>query len=217
MYWALKNEYTFKKSFIEFKKPQKTLTREEALSIEDIKKIFNFKYKNETLEKVKDIFIFQCLTGMRFGELKKVNKRTIYNNCILLKEEKDSSKPTREIPLTNISNAILLKYNYELPLISNQKQNDYLKEVIKLAGFTKEVEFTKTKGVEQVVFVKKMYDRISTHTGRRSFITNMRNKGIADKTIMSITGHVDFKSFNLYHQVDDIAKIDAVNSVFGDL
>lgn len=42
----------------------------------------------------------------------------------------------------------------------------------------------------------------------------MRNKGIPDKTIMAITGHKDLKSFNMYHQVNNEAKINAVKSVF---
>jgi hypothetical protein len=42
----------------------------------------------------------------------------------------------------------------------------------------------------------------------------MRNKGIADKTIMSISGHLDIKTFNMYHQVNNDAKVSAVQSVF---
>ena len=42
----------------------------------------------------------------------------------------------------------------------------------------------------------------------------MRNKGVADKTIMSISGHKDIKTFNMYHQVNNEAKIHAVKSVF---
>ena len=76
------------------------------------------------------------------------------------------------------------------------------------------MEYSRTKGVVQERFVKPYYERISTHTARRSFITIMRNKGIADKTIMSISGHTDIKSFNQYQQVDNMARITAVNSVF---
>jgi len=43
----------------------------------------------------------------------------------------------------------------------------------------------------------------------------MRNKGIADKTIMSISSHRDIKSFNMYHQVNNTTRIDALESVFG--
>ena len=45
----------------------------------------------------------------------------------------------------------------------------------------------------------------------------MRNKGVADKTIMSISGHRDIRSFNIYHQVDNEAKMSAVNNVFSSL
>ncbi len=215
MFWATKNEYNFNMAFIDFKKPQKVLTREEALSLEQVQEIHRYSCKTESAQKIKDIFIFQCLTGMRYGELKRINKRVISDKkCIVLKEEKNSKKQEREIPLSIIPYSILLKYNYQLPLLSNQKQNDAIKEVIKEIGYTHDVEFTRTKGVEQTTFIKPFYERISTHTARRSFITIMRNNGIADKTIMSISGHKDIKTFNMYHQVDNTARINAVNKVF---
>ncbi|KPM31507.1 Integrase [Croceitalea dokdonensis DOKDO 023] len=136
------------------------------------------------------------------------------NNCILLKEEKNSNKDTRLIPLSNIAKDILGKYDYKLPLISNQKQNEAIKEVIEKIGFTHDVEYSRVKGVVQERFVRQFKDRISTHTARPSFITIMRNKGIADKTIMSISGHTGIKSFNQYHQVDNAARLNAITSVF---
>lgn len=47
----------------------------------------------------------------------------------------------------SISKAILERYNYKLSLISKQKRNDYIEEVLKEAGFVHEVEYTRTKGV----------------------------------------------------------------------
>lgn len=216
MFWSVKNGFAFNNDFIDFKKPQRVLTREEALNLEQIKELYEFNFKQHNLEKARDVFIFQCLTGMRFGELKLINKRIVNNGCILLKEEKDTSKPSREIPLINLASQILQKYDYVLPLLSNQKQNDAIKLILKAAGFVHEVEFTRVKGVEQETLVKHFYERVSTHTARRSFITIMRNKGIADKTIMSISGHKDIKTFNMYHQVNNSARIQAVNQVFSD-
>ncbi|WP_405370985.1 tyrosine-type recombinase/integrase [Nonlabens sp. Asnod2-A12] len=218
LFWAVKNGFAFNTAFEDFKKPTRVLTREEALSLEDVKLLNEFHCSSRVLNQRKDVFIFQTLTGMRYGELKLVNKRNVVNDqYIILKEEKDSSKPSREIPLIKIALDILLKYNYNLPLISNQKQNDSIKVILKEAGFDHEVEYTRTKGVEQERFIKYFYERVSTHTARRSFITIMRNKGIADKTIMSISGHKDIKTFNMYHQVNDTARINAVNRVFGDM
>lgn len=213
--WALANKYTYVNEFKEFKKPTKVPTREEALNLNHIKYIYNMFLNDEKLQKSRDLFVFQCLTGMRYGELKKVNIRNVIDDDhIILKEEKDFAKPSRTIPLVNISLEILKKYNYKLPILSNQHQNENIKEILKIAGFDDEVEFTRNKGVEQVTFIKKYYERISTHSARRSFITIMRNKGVADKTIMSISGHTDIRSFNIYHQVDDLAKKDAVQKIF---
>ena len=215
MFWSLKNDYAYNDTFKEFKKPQRVLTREEVLSLDELKQLYQFDCGNIHLEKVKDSFVFQCLTGMRYGELKLINRRIITpDNCILLKEEKSSSKPVRLIPMSETALSILHKYDYELPLISNQKQNDAIKVVIKKFGLAHKVEYSRTKGVNQETFIKHFYERISTHTARRSFITIMRNQHIADKTIMSISGHTDIKSFNTYHQVNNAARVTAINSVF---
>lgn len=218
MYWALDKKYTYNDDFKKFKTPKTVITEEVALSLEQVEDIFNIECDTKALEKVKDIFVFQCLTGLRYGEMKAINKNVVNGNEIFLKEEKDASKEYRKIPLFELSMYILKKYDYQLPLISNQKQNKYIKEILKEGEeFTNLTEFTRVRGVEITKFVEPLHERISTHTARRTFITIMRNKGIADKTIMSITGHKDLKTFNNYHKVDDNAKLKAVNEVFGSM
>jgi len=214
MNWSLENKFTYSSEYKKFKKPVKVLTRQEAFTLEELIRLFNFELKSDSLSEGKDMFILQCLTGLRYGDMINIRKSNVYDDYFILKEIKDGKKNEREIPLIAISRAILEKYSYDLPLISNQKQNNRIKDVLKDVGFDREVEYTRTKGVEQVLFVKKFYERISTHTARRTFITIMRNKGIADKTIMSISGHKDIKTFNMYHQVNNNAKINAVKSVF---
>jgi integrase len=214
MNWSVENKYTYSVDYKKFKKPTKVLTRQEAFTLDELMLLFNFEVENDSFREGKDMFILQCLTGLRYGEMTNINKRNVYDNYFILKEIKDGKKLEREIPLIPISKAILEKYSYDLPLISNQKQNDRIKEILKEVGFDREVEFTRAKGVDQKLFVKKFYERISTHTARRTFITIMRNKGIADKTIMSISGHSDIKTFNMYHQVNNDAKVNAVQSVF---
>jgi|26BtaG_2_1085354.scaffolds.fasta_scaffold00262_1 integrase len=217
MFWALKERYTYNESFKEFIKPERVITKQVALNIDQVKTIFEFQCKSKALERVKDIFVFQCLTGLRYGELKLINERTIVNNSLIIQEEKDVTKETREVPLFEISNFILKKYNYNLPLLSNQKQNQFIKEVFGDAEFTFDVEYSRTKNKEQEIMQKPFNERISTHTARRTFVTIMKKKGIADKTIMNMTGHRDLKTFNTYYKVDNIAKIDAVNLAFGEM
>jgi len=214
MFWATKNNFNFNHDFMDFEKPKKIITKQEALSLEQIKILHESEPKDEIHERAKDLFVFQCLTGMRYCELKLVNKRNVFNNIFMLKEDKDPTKPERDVPLTKIALDILEKYNYTLPLKSNQKQNDSIKDIIKFCGFDYDVEYTRIKGVEQETIVKSFNERISTHTARRTFVTIMRNNGASDKTIMSITGHTDIKTFNMYHQVNNNNRIDAVNKVF---
>ena len=85
------------------------------------------------------------------------------------------------------------------------------------AEFDFDVEYTRNKNKQKEVIVKSFFDRVSTHTARRTFITIMKKKGIADKTIMKMTGHRDLKTFNSYYKVDTEAKVDAINLAFGDM
>lgn len=215
MIWATNKKYNFNPAFKEYRKPERVITKEVALSEEEVSQILQFNPEHPYLERARDVFVFQCMTGLRNGELRMVNKQTTRDNMLLLKEEKDVNKESRRIPLNAIAVYILQKYDYKLPLISNQKQNDYLKVLFKDAGFLHEVETIRTKSKEIKRGTAHYYEMISTHTARRTFITMMKKKGIADKTIMEMTGHKDLKTFNSYYKVDDHAKVDAMEMVFG--
>ena len=214
MFWALKNGYTYKNTFMSFEKKTKVLTKQIALTKDQLQKVMQFDFESLKLEKVRDVFVFSCVTGLRFGELRLFGKNDIVNGSIVLKEEKDTEKESRTIPLNDISLFILRKYDYQLPIIANQKQNEYIKTVFKKAGFTDEVVKVTTKGKENIRETMVFYERISTHTARRTFITMMKREGLSDKLIASITGHRDMKTLNQYYQVDDESKSEAVKDVF---
>ncbi|WP_317039776.1 MULTISPECIES: tyrosine-type recombinase/integrase [Tenacibaculum] len=118
------------------------------------------------------------------------------------------------MPLSNIALHILNKYDYTLPLIGNQKFNDYVKEVFEKAGYTHNVIKTSTRGKEILREEKPFYKRISSHTARRTFITMMKRNGKSDKLIAEISGHNDMKTLNQYYQVSNEDVKDAVNETF---
>ncbi|MGJ8743814.1 tyrosine-type recombinase/integrase [Polaribacter sp.] len=214
LFWALKNNYTYKADFINFKKKTKVITSQIALKKEDLETLLKTKMKSKKLEKVRDVFIFSCVTGMRFGELKFVSKKNVDGKTLLLKEEKSSGKKSREIPLSGIALHILEKYNYSLPLIANQKHNEYIKEVFKDSGYTHIVEKTSTRGKEVIREDKPFYKRVSSHTARRTFITMMKRKGKSDKLIAEISGHRDMKTLNYYYQVTNEDVKEAIDDTF---
>ncbi|ARV16624.1 tyrosine-type recombinase/integrase [Polaribacter sp. SA4-12] len=215
LFWALKNGHTYKADFINFKKKPKVITNQIALTKEDLETLLSIEMKSKKLERVKDVFIFSCVTGLRFGELKFVSENTINGKTLILKEEKSSGKKVREIPLSAIAMYILEKYNYVLPLIANQKHNDYIKEVFEEAGYKHNVIKASTKGKEVIREEIPFYKRISSHTARRTFITLMKKNGKSDKLIAEISGHRDMKTLNQYYQVTNEDVKEAVDDTFG--
>ena len=118
------------------------------------------------------------------------------------------------LDLNSISKKILEKYHYNLPTISTQKFNIYIKLVFEKAEFQHEVKKTMKIGSKVIEEFKPFFNRISSHTARRSFITIMKNEKVPDKVIMSITGHKSLEVFNKYYKPSKKDKEEFMNSVF---
>ena len=214
MNWAVLNRYTYKLDFQEFKNIKKEITDEVALSKEQVMEIFNFDFSNnQRLERVRDLFVFGCFTGMRYSNYSKIKKNDIIDSHIKVRDVKDNRKQLN-IPLNDYSSYLLKKYDYRLPEISNQKFNVYIKEVIKIVGYTEDIKKTSKLGNEIIETVTPFYKRISSHTARRSFITIMKTEKVPDKIIMGFTGHKSLEVFNQYYKPNDIEKVDFMQDVF---
>ena len=212
--WALNKKYTYNNNFITFKKPAKFTTDEIALNYEQVEFIYNYDFSdNKRLERVRDLFVFGCTTGMRFGNYSTISRSDVDGNFIRVIDLKSKSK-NLAIPLNSISKSILEKYDYNLPSITNQKMNEYIKEVFKKLEFTDEIKKTMNYGDELVDQKAEFWTRISSHTARRSFITIMKNKRVPDKVIMSYTGHTSLEVFNAYYRPSEDDKINYMNEVF---
>lgn len=214
LYWALENGHTYKNDFQKFKAPKGQQTDEVALSLKQVEEVFDFDFsKNIKLEKVRDLFVFGCATGMRYSNYSKVQKRDIINDTIKVRDKKNKDKAL-EVPLNDFSNYILKKYDYQLPRISNQKFNEYIKEVFKILGYNEDVKKTIKLGNEIIEEINPLFERISSHTARRSFITIMKNKKIPDKVIMSYTGHRSLEVFNKYYKPNNEERKDFMKTVW---
>ena len=197
--YCLKKKYIDNPSFKEAA-VNREVTHQIALNKEEIGVVAQLDLApNKRLERVRDVFLVGCYTGMRFSDFKRVKSSNISEGLITIREVKDKTK-TLQIPITDKVRAILEKYDWQLPLISEQKFREYLKEIFKLAGFT-DLKI-KSKKIGKEVYEKEvpMYKLISTHTARRSFITIMFNSGVPAKAIMSITGHKSINNFQLYYK-----------------
>lgn len=156
--------------------------------------------KTPHLERVRDWFLLLAWTGCRFSDLEKISRTDIKDGFITFRQQKTNTKVT--IPLHPVVLEILEKYNFEMPnSITNQKFNDYIKDAAKVAEIESEEVITKTIGGVLKSITMPKYDLITSHTGRRSFCTNMYKRGLPTLMIMSISGHKTEKSFLKYIKV----------------
>ena len=165
----------------------------------EIKEIIDLDLSNNfKLDKVRDLFVLGCYTALRFEDLISIKPENIIDGMIEIIQYKKKEKVT--IPIRPEAEKILSKYNYTTPSISNQKFNEYIKDVVKLCK-SLEVEQTKKeiKGGKQIILKKPKYEFVSSHTARRSFATNeYRAQDLTLRQIMAITDHATEKSFYRY-------------------
>jgi len=152
------------------------------------------------LDRVRDWFLLLAWTGCRFSDLEKVGKTDIKDGFISFRQQKTNTKVT--IPLHPVVLEILEKYDFDLPEpITNQRFNEYIKEAAKLAEINNTESITITRGGKLVTELYPKWELISSHTGRRSFCTNMYKRGLPTLMIMSVSGHKTEKSFLKYIKV----------------
>lgn len=191
---------------LEFKKRKfKVLTEQTDkiyLTTADLDKLYELDLsKQKSLERVRDLFLIGCYTGLRFSDFTQLSPENILEgNKIRIRTAKTSEVVV--IPLHRVVKEILKKYNNEIPkAISNQKMNEYLKDIGEKAKLTERVETTVTKAGELVKSKNYKHELISTHAARRSFATNLYMADVPAITIMKITGHRTERAFLQYIRV----------------
>lgn len=150
------------------------------------------------LERVRDLFLVGCYTGLRYSDYSILTTESIKNGYIQINQTKTGSPVT--IPVHKAIQGLLEKYHGVFPTpLTNQKTNEYLKEVGKeIEGLKKTVVKNITKeGVNKQTSLAK-WEMLTTHTARRSFATNEFLAGTPTLTIMAITGHKTEKAFLKY-------------------
>ena len=188
------------------------------LTWEELNKLREFEIPaaKQALDRVRDVFLFQCFTGLRYSDVFNLRKSDIKGDHIEVTTVKTSDSLI--IELNNHSKAILDKYKdvaFEddkvLPVITNQKMNDYLKELAELAGIDEPVRQTYYRGNERIDEVTPKYALLGTHAGRRTFICNALALGIPPQVVMKWTGHSDYKAMKPYIDIADDIKANAMS------
>ena len=143
------------------------------LTIKELRIIRNKEISIKRLERVRDLFIFECYTGLAYSDMVNLSKDDIIldnegNEWII--KDRQKTKVTSTIPLLPIAKEILIKYNGKLPTLCNQKYNAYLKELGDICGINKDLH---------------------SHLARHTFATILLNTGVDMVSVSKILGHAN--------------------------
>lgn len=217
--WTTDKGYCTNNAYLAFKPKLKTSDKVVIyLNKKELMHLYNFEIpeNKQYLARVRDVFCFTCFTSLRYSDAFNLKRSNIVNNSIEITTIKTADKIS--IPLNDYSKAILDKYSNiqfandkALPVISNQKMNDYLKELGELVGFDTPIDITYYVGSKRVNETHPKYELLGTHAGRRTFICNALAFGIPADVVMKYTGHSDYKAMKPYIEIADNVKVEMMN------
>jgi integrase len=185
-----------------------------ALSWDELMRLYQLdipETKNY-LKRVRDVFVFLCFTGLRHSDAYNLRRYNIKDDRIEFVTIKTDDRLI--IPLNKYSRAILDRYkdvhfkeDKALPVITNQKMNNYLKELGELAGFTQKETKVDYVGEKKITTVLPKSELLCTHTGRRTFVSIGAYLDIPHEILASWTGHSSEAMQSKYRKIyDDKAK-----------
>lgn len=181
--WCIDNNYISTNPFKNHKISM--IVREvEYLTKEEVDAIHTHNWNNERIQRVADVFVFACLSGLAFVDLSNLTSEDIQcdGNVHYIKKDRQKTGVTYTTMLNDTAMDILTKYDYKLPVLSNQKYNAYLKEIGDILGIKK---------------------NITTHIARHTFATLQLSKGYKVTTVQKMCGHSNINQTLHYAKIID--------------
>lgn len=191
---AMANGYIDRDPFVNFKMRPKPVDRG-FLSEDELNAIITKEFASERIEQVRDCFVFSCFTGLAHSDLKRLNKTHIVigtdgKKWIKIKRKKTDNLSS--IPVLSVTQQIIDKYKNDdyckkadvlLPVRSNQKMNEYLKEIAELCGIKK---------------------NFTSHLARHTFATTVTlNNNVPIESVSKMLGHSSISMTKVYARLLD--------------
>jgi site-specific recombinase XerD len=178
------------------------------LTQEELNTIANKNFNSKRIEEVRDIFVFCCYTGLAYSDVLKITNEHIVlgiNGKKQINIRRTKTDTIVKVPLLEPATEIIAKYKdhpncqysgHLLPVKSNQKHNEYLKEIAEVCGCNK---------------------NLTTHIARHTFATLMLTLGISMESVSSMLGHTDIKTTQIYGKIiaqKVIKEMDGIDNLF---
>ena len=232
--WAVRNGYAketeigkVQPKFKIIEKPVIFLTKDELLALYNYQvpangvKVTLHKYDGEeykkevhdaaALEKTRDLFCFCAFTSLRYSDMAALKRTDIVGDYIYITTQKTNDR--LPINLNKYAKAILEKYKdhkypggLALPVITNQRMNEYLKDLCELCGINTPITRVNVRAGKREEETRPKYELMGTHAGRRTFICFALSSGIPPQVVMKWTGHSDYKAMRPYIDIAEKVK-----------
>ena len=173
-------------------KLRKDKTERAYLTIDELERLANKEFSSERLERMRDIFLFCCYTGLAYIDVKTLTTENLVQKAdgkwwIVTKRTKTEvpvNVPLLEVPMRLIKKyEPLRKGNLVFPVYSNQKSNDYLKEIAALCDIHKDVTF---------------------HVARHTFATTVTlENGVPIESVSKMLGHTNVQTTQIYARITE--------------
>lgn len=197
---AYRNHYIDSDPFVYLKLSEKA-AEISGLTEKELAKLIIQDFQNPVLNKVRDMFLFCCFTGLAYTDLKHLKYSSITDNIIFIDRVKTGNPCF--VPLLPIPLALIEKYRnkteYVFPVKTNKHMNDCLERMKKVCGIRKSLRM---------------------HVGRHTFGTLLINKGVPIESISKMLGHSDSKTTRIYAKMLDqeiLNEMDQVKAKLRDL
>lgn len=185
-------EWIEKDPFLRWK-PTFEKTEREFLSENELANLQSYDFKIERLDRVRDLFVFSCYTGIAYVDLMKLNSNNVsigIDGSDWIFTNRQKTKSPVKVPLLKPALDLIIKYdnhalttitNTLFPMISNEKVNFYLKEIADACGIRKNLTF---------------------HMARHTFATTVTlSNGVPIETVSKLLGHTKIASTQIYARV----------------
>lgn len=189
-----------------------------TLGMDELKKFYEHDFTaNPRLDRVRDVFCFGCFTGQRWSDIAAFDRDQLSGERWKFKSFKTGKDIV--VPLVGYAGpalTILQKYDFHLPSISAQKNNDYLKEAAELAGLDRMVRISRYVGKREIITEKPLHEFMSSHMGRRTAVSLLLNvEKMQLHQVREITGHGDLRTLDLYLNKDTEALTESMKQTQG--
>ena len=141
------------------------------LSEEEVDKIRTTDFHNESLNRVRDLFVFQAASGLSYTDMAKLvptDFQVTEDGQYYIHDKRNKTGVFYTAVILEQGVEILKKYHFKLPIIGNHKLNVYLKAIRDLCGIDKP---------------------IFSHVARHTYATRCLNRGIRLEVVAKLLGH----------------------------